>query len=250
MQRSSHSRDSASATDMAAHPLSFAMPDVYAPMLENDALAKGERTLIRLKIGVVKALESAPYQTLTMSQIAREAGLSYGLFYHYFKDKEAAVLEVLGDFLRHTEQAYAAIHMGEDPYGSLYLPNLFYLDVNRRNPGVTRACLTVSEEVGSFREQWIGVVDRWHRRMAEAIRRHQHDSDALQPDAELVAYALGGMIDQLCRQAYAQKNPFLTRLVRSTEELAEVISILWYRAIYARDPDPDLVQKYRAQLTG
>ena len=222
--------------DLACHPLSFDMAEVFDEQQNAPGLTKGQRTLLKVKAAVARALEQTPYQMLRISDVADQAQISYGLFYHYYKDKERATVEVLLDFLEHLEKTYAQIHVSDDDYASLYQPNLFYLDVNRRNAGLIRACLTVSEEVESFREQYTLLIDRWHRRMAQSIRRNQKTTDELLPDAELVAYGVGGMIDQYCRQVYAQQNPFLSRLIENTHHFAETVSIMWYRAVYGRSP--------------
>lgn len=239
-------RSPADAAEQAfAHPLSFTMTGVYQERMQSQGITKGQRTLLRLKIGVVRALEKYPYQIMRVTDITDEADLSYGLFYHYCRDKENATIEVLNDFLQHLEYLYSKIHFSDDDYEALFLPNLFYLDVNRQNAGVVRACLTVSEEVESFRTKWIELVDRWHRRMAQAIRRNLKEPDNLLPDAELVAYGLGGMIDQYCRQVYAQQNPFLSRLIDDTHHFAETVSILWYRAVNGRSPTIEQIERCR-----
>lgn len=235
----------ARASQLQAHPQSFSMVDVYRQRMEQDGLSKGQRTQIKLKIGVALALQDLPYQVMRVADITTAADISYGLFYHYYKDKQAATIDVLAEFLEHLEKEYREIHGGTDEYDSLYQPNLFYLDVNRRNAGIVRACLTVSEEVESFQTTWVELIDRWHRRMAYAIRRTKGKADRFLPDDELIAYCLGGMIDQLCRQVYAQQNPFVSRLVTDTEHLAETVSIMWYRVIYGRNPTVAQIKKSR-----
>ena len=237
----------AAKSDDAAYLLSFRWTDVYLEKANAAGLAKGQRTLLRLKAGAAQALEDIPYQVLRVADIVQRAEVSYGLFYHYFKDKEEIALDVLTELMAHVEALYRDIHVQEDDYESLFLPNLFYLDVYSRNAGLMRACLTLSEEVESFRTIWNESIDRWHRRIANAIRSHQSDGDLLLPDAELVAYGVGGMIDQICRQVYVQQNPYVSRLVTDTLQLAEAISILWFRAVYSRDPTAAQVSSCRAK---
>jgi len=231
--------------DTGSSPLSFKMSDVYKARMEEKPLTKGQKTLIRLKIGVILALEKTPYQVMRVADITTEAKISYGLFYHYYKDKEHATIDVITDFLNHLETLYADIHPSEDDYDTIYQANLFYLNVNYKNFGLIRACLTLSEEVETFRQNYIKLIDRWHRRMAQSIRRNQKSPDTLLPDADLVAYGVGGMIDQYCRHIYAQQNPFLTRLIENTHHLAETVSILWYRAVYGRSPTEEQIAKCR-----
>ena len=93
-----------------------------------------------------------------------------------------------------------------------------------------RAILTLADEHEEFRNSVNELMHRWHGRMARTMRAAKGEKQLL------LAYALGGMIDQLCRQLFVQKSPQLTRLVRDNTELAEVISLIWYRAISEAPP--------------
>lgn len=230
----------------SAVPASFDFVDVLNDAAEACVKPKGQRTMLRIKAGAAKALSTMPYEALRVADIAQAAGVSHGLFYHYFADKEAVVIAVLEALLVHTNSVYRRIHAVDDPYESIFVPNLFYLDVYRRNAGLLRACLMLSEERETFRSQWNDYVDRWHRRIAGAIRAAGR-SDAFLPDAELTAYAVGGMIDQMCRLVYLQHNPFVARLAPDMVQLAETITVLWYRAVNGGDPARTSVEACRAR---
>lgn len=219
-----------------AHPLSFQCEDIFLTQAAADGLTKGQRTLLRLKAGTAQALNDISYPTLRVADIVERAGLSYGLFYHYFKDKETAVKAVLGDMVEHVETSYRNIHSSENDYESMFEPNLFYVEYYSRNAGLMSACLSLSEEDQAFGDLWNLTNDRWHRRIANGIRVAQNPAKTLLPEPDLVAYTLGGMVDQICRQIFVQKNPFASRLIKDSLQLAEAVSILWYRVVYGRDP--------------
>jgi AcrR family transcriptional regulator len=230
------------------HPMTFLCVDFFLTAAIADGLAKGQRTLLRLKAGTAQALNDIPYPALRVADIVERAGLSYGLFYHYFKDKETAVKSVLSDMLDHVENTYRNIHSSENDYESMFEPNLFYVEYYSHNAGLMSACLSLSEEDQEFGDLWNRANDSWHRRIANGIRIAQHQNKSLLPEADLVAYTLGGMVDQICRQIFVQKNPFAARLVKDNLKLAEAVSILWYRAVYGRDPNEDQVLACREKF--
>jgi AcrR family transcriptional regulator len=199
-------------------------------------ISKATRTLLRLKAGCAKALEHIPYQTLRIADIVKNAGVSHGLFYHYFNDKQQITVAVVTEYLAECEHRYLNIHHTSDAYDAIYRSNLYYLDVSRRNAGLMRAMLPLSDELPSFRDFWNDTMHRWHTRIAKSLVVHQEKNDLVVGSANLFAYALGGMIDQLCQQLYMQQSPHLKKLVTDTRRLTEVISIIWFRAAYGRDP--------------
>lgn len=218
------------------HPMTFLCVDFFLTAAAADGLIKGQRTLLRLKAGTAQALNEIPYTALRVADIVERADLSYGLFYHYFKDKETAVKAVLGEIIDHMESTYRNIHSSENDYESMFEPNLFYVEFYSHNAGLMSAYLSLSEEDQEFSDLWNLTNDSWHRRIANGIRLAQHQSKTLLPEADLVAYTLGGMVDHICRQIFVQKNPFASRLVKDSLKLAEAVSILWYRVVYGRDP--------------
>ncbi len=230
------------------HPMTFLVVDFFLDAAAADGLAKGQRTLLRLKAGTAQALYEIPYAGLRVADIVERAGLSYGLFYHYFKDKETAAKAVLGDMLDHVEGTYRNIHTSENDYESIFEPNLFYVEFYRYNAGLMSACLSLSEEDQEFGDAWNLTNDSWHRRIAAGIRSAQHQTKSILPEADLVAYMLGGMVDQICRQKYVHKNPFASRLVKDSLKLAEAVSILWYRVVHGCDPTKEQVLACREKF--
>jgi AcrR family transcriptional regulator len=213
--------------------------------------SKSDRTLLKLKAGAAATLNAMPYQIMRVADIVKAAGVSHGLFYHYFKDKESITLELLAELVRASEQQYQNIHAPEDPYQGIYLANLYYINFYQKNAGLLRAALTLSDEVQAFRHLWNDAVDRWHKRIAHTIRTIAGEGGARVAgiDADLLAYSLGAMIDQICRQLFVQENPHLQQLTRDMRHLAEVLSIAWFRVTYARDPSAQQINSCRPAAT-
>ena len=76
-------------------PWSFSLADILRSKAAESDGTKGDRTLLKLKAGAAATLNSMPYQTMRVADIVKHAGVSHGLFYHYFKDKESITLDIL-----------------------------------------------------------------------------------------------------------------------------------------------------------
>src|SRR5271154_1711460 len=105
-----------------AEPWSFSLADLLGEQAAAPGVPKGRRTLLRLKAGAAKMLNDLPYQNLRVADIVKAAGVSHGLFYHYFGDKQGITLDVLGDMIRLSDERYAQIHASKDTYQSIYVP--------------------------------------------------------------------------------------------------------------------------------
>lgn len=237
---------SAVSPDLEIEPWSFNLAALLATDAANPALPKGQRTLLKLKAGVATTLNALPYQAMRVADIVKTAGVSHGLFYHYFTDKQAITLEVLQEFMKTSDLRYAEIHASKDAFESLYIANIYYFNIYRKNVGLMRAALSLSDEVESFRQTWNDTVDRWHKRIARTIRAGTVQGNLLQADADLLAYCLGAMIDQILRQLFVQQNPHLRQLVLDQRHLVEVLSITWFRATHGRDPTQKQIEACRA----
>jgi AcrR family transcriptional regulator len=239
-------RHDAAVADAEIEPWSFNLAELLAADAANQAFPKGQRTLLKLKAGAAATLNMMPYQTMRVADIVKAAGVSHGLFYHYFTDKQAVTLEILAELMRTSDSRYAKIHASKDSFESLYVANTYYLNVYRKNAGLMRAALSLSDEVDTFRQAWNDTVDRWHKRIARSMRAQSGQGNILNADADLLAYCLGAMIDQILRQLFVQQNPHLRQLALDQRHLAEVLSVAWFRATYARDPTPKQIEACRA----
>jgi len=242
----STTRQISSIPDLEIEPWSFDLAELLASDASNPAFPKGQRTLLKLKAGAAATLNVMPYQAMRVADIVKAAGVSHGLFYHYFTDKQAVTLEILGELMRTSDSRYAQIHASKDAYESLYVANIYYFNVYRKNSGLMRAALSMSDEVATFRQAWNDTVDRWHKRIARAIRAQRSQTNILDADADLLAYCLGAMIDQILRQLFVQQNPHLRQLALDQRHLAEVLSIAWFRATHGRDPTPKQIEACRS----
>lgn len=61
----------------------------------------------------------------------------------------------------------------------------------------------------------------------------------------MVAYALGGMVDNFLFELYVDKEPRLVEAFRDPREVALFLAILWYRQIYLRNPPADKLGRFK-----
>jgi AcrR family transcriptional regulator len=205
------------------------------------AKRKGERTRDKLKIAAVTVLNKLGYQRMRISDICKAAGISSGSFYIYYANKDEITIDVLTEFLNTIEETYRSGPTPKSAYEAVYQANLTYIAAARANAGLFRCALQFLDEAPAFAAHEHRVTHMHIKRTAENILRHAGDSSP-DPDAILLAaYTLGGMIDELCRRLLVYKDPHLQAVTDSCaprdEEIAEFLSVLWYRALYAKDPE-------------
>ena len=214
-------------TDIIA---AFRWSEVLAERARN-APTKGQRTDLRLRAAAAAALETTPYHAFKISDVTEGADVSYGLFYHYFTDKQQLTDEVLRGFLDEADKIYRSVPMSDNAFASIYAAALFYVDLYRLNAGLMAAAFALADESPNFSADWARILHRRHERTAGIVSSHWK-TDARSP--LLVAYALGGMVDQLCLQLYVKCPPQLG--VYPPQEVALTLARIWHRGVYGCDP--------------
>lgn len=202
---------------------------------------KGERTRDRLKLAAVTVLNKLGYQKMRIADICKAAGISAGSFYLYYANKDEITIDVLTEFLDTIEENYRSGPTPKTAYEAIYRTNLAYIAAARANAGLLRCTLQFLDETPTFAAHEHRVTHQHMKRTAENILRHA-DGATPDPDAVmLAAYTLGGMVDELCRRLFVYKDPHLQGVTDTCapqdEALAEFISVIWHRALYARDPE-------------
>lgn len=164
-----------------------------------------------------------------IADIASEAKVSYGAFYHYFDSKESIFREIAEemevallsmDDLSHSRGNPAA------PYERIREANRSYLTAYRRHAGIMR----VIEEVSRYDDQVKAVRDRRHdefaARLNASIRRLQ-ESGVADPDVDgrYAAMALGGMVAAFAAALFVGQAPY------EFEQAVDQLTLLWANAL-------------------
>ena len=201
--------------------------------------ARGERARAGLKEAALVVLEKQGYHKMRIADVTGEAGVAQGLFYHYFKDLKSLTLEVLTDFATASGDL-AAIERNVpkgDWYGRIYAHNLVVVRSYARRPGVMRCLLQLADEDAAFsgmlrdnyRNQLMWLVDLMPKLFPDVrFKKHQ---------ALMVVYSLAGVGEGLIREYFINESKTLRAADLSVEQFAELLTTMFYRALFLQHPD-------------
>lgn len=216
--------------------------------LQTSDWRKGERTRFRLKIAAVSVLGETGYQELKVADICERAEVALGTFYTYFVDKSEIASEALLDFIDALyEQGRSAARGGSD-FQAILRTNQFFAGAYQRNAGLVRCLVQLEDLAPDFRERVREKRLHWLMKIARSVARrtgHADDSNALFLQ---IAYALEGMVFTYLYDTFVRREPVLSRHAGSSDRVAELLSVLWYRATYCKDPPEDEVTHAREAL--
>ena len=208
---------------------------------------RGLRSRERLKQAARELLNEGGFAQLRVQDVTARAGVASGLFYRYFHDLREIVAEVARDFFVEllTEVDPAAQH--EHRYDWIY-DNL--VNVVRRfadNPGVLACRFGLAGDKGEFDRIWKENAHRWNLNVAEYLRR-ETGCDAAH--ARRMGFMLGAMTEGVVYQALIRKTEDLVEMGGKPEDIATVLAVMWYRAIYLEDPPPSRLRTAGRRLIG
>jgi AcrR family transcriptional regulator len=212
--------------------------------------ARGERARAGLKDAALTVLEREGYHRMRIADVTGEAGVAQGLFYHYFKDLKSLTLEVLTDFAMASNdpvQVEKNVAKG-DWYARIYVHNLLVVRSYAKRPGIMRCLLQLADEDEAFsgllrenyRNQLMWLVDLMPKLFPEVrFRKHQ---------ALMVVYSLAGIGEGLIREYFINESKTLRTAELSVEQFAELLTTMFYRALFLQHPDNEQL-KYTRNLT-
>lgn len=196
---------------------------------------KGERTRAQLQIAACKVLQDGGPQGLTVAEICKEAGVSNGTFYLYFKDRNALLDSLLRDFVAFLQLAMRAASEREG-HDAPRAATRAYLRLFEQNSGLMRSLIHPTdgfpEAQAAFQtlnREWIEAV------VASVERRQRQEGKTAPPRDELLrrAYALGGMVDQYLSNLLLAKDPAVIEISQDRDAVLETLSLLWDRGMTA-----------------
>lgn len=210
---------------------------------------KGERARAGLKAAALLVMEEKGYHEMRITDVTGEAGVASGLFYHYFKDLKSLTLEVLEDFMSHSlqlEDIERDVPRG-DWYERMLAHNRLVVQAYAERPGIMRCLLQLADEDEDFsrllRENFIQQLQWLTRQLPKlfpqaAMSEHQ---------SMMVVYTLAGTGETVLRDYYVNREPALVGEELSIDEMAELISVIFYRGLFLENPPPEKLH-YTAKL--
>lgn len=196
---------------------------------------KGRRTRARVIEAGKVVFARDGFLKARIVDIAAEADVSYGVFYHYFDSKETLFREIAEEMevtLLSMDDTPHARTGAFHPYERIREANRSYLSAYRRNAGIMR----VIEEVSHYDDQVRAVRQQRHEefaaRQSASIRRLQQDGLA-DPDIDprYAAWALGSMVASFAAALFVSDAPF------EPEKAVEELTMLWANAVGIERPD-------------
>ena len=207
----------------------------------NPAKRKGERTKRRLESATVRALENKGFHNMRISDVCELADVSTATFYLYYENKTEIAVAVLKEFTENFNSMRSKNSEEQSTFRAIYHSNLAWIQLVRANAALSRCLLQMGDQESEFAQYFQRISYRWYRFVVNEFIGHiptlTKDSSVLM----LAIYGMGSMIDEVIRSLVVYPNPFfqtvLDDVAPSDEELAEFLSLLWYRCIYGGDPD-------------
>ena len=148
----------------------------------------------------VRVFARQGFHTCRVSDIADEAGVAYGLVYHYFKSKEE-ILDTL--FLERWDVMLAAIRDADaseqTPREKLYGIAAFIIDSYRHDPELMKVIIVeVTRAANSFGQTHLAKIREAYDLIAEIVAKAQDEGafkDTITP--QFAAMAFYGAIEQV-----------------------------------------------------
>lgn len=206
--------------------------------------SRGIKRYEEIKAAAARVLERGGYSNLTLADVAEEAGVNVSLLYHYFADKSDLTFAVLSDTID-TTVLFTREITSKDPFQRIYHANLQAAELYEKNPGLMRCVLHFGEAQGEFFELFRRETRKHNKRVANDIARQMTDSPLSETERLLLAHILGGMVDNFLFDRYVEQIPELVAVAPTPQDVAEIASILWYRALYLKAPRSKKMKKFK-----
>jgi TetR/AcrR family transcriptional regulator, ethionamide resistance regulator len=194
---------------------------------------RGLRSRERLKRAARELLNERGFRNLRVQDVTERAGVAAGLFYRYFHDLREIVGEIARDFFAELLADVDPSQAGEHRYDWIY-DNLS--NVVRRfaqNPGILACLFGLAGDYAEFDQIWKENAHRWNLRVAEYLQR-EIGCDAAH--ARRMGFMLGAMTEGVVYQSLIRRTADLVEMGGRPEDIADLLAVMWYRAIFLEDP--------------
>ncbi len=200
---------------------------------------KRRRTRLKLIAAAAAELDRVGYDEMTVEGIVDAADVARGTFYTYYRSKAAVTVVII--------RIYSFLIRWTRPIGGGALPpfqailrmNRFYVSTYAKNARLQTSRETLMRTVPALRR----LRDNVTRRTSDAFLRDIISRKDLSPtfkhdtSAVLLTRMLQAMADETLRQIYVYPDEHIAEQVKNEEQVAQVISVIWYRMIYASEPE-------------
>jgi len=190
--------------------------------------AKGRRTRARLLAAGKAVFERDGFLQARITDIAAEAEVSHGSFYHYFDSKESLFREIAEEVEVRLVAMDDIPHRDHEsgPIDRIRAANRSYLTAYKKEARIMRVIEEVSRYDEIVRNVRVKRDDYLVARMESAITRLQAEGNAdARIDTRYAALALGGMVARFAETMFLGGQSF------DLGEAVEQLTLLWANAL-------------------
>jgi TetR/AcrR family transcriptional regulator, ethionamide resistance regulator len=120
-----------------------------------------------------------------------------------------------------------------DPYRWIYDNHRLVVEGFAANPGVLACLFGLTGDYAEFDAVWKRNAHTWNLQVARFL---QQAASLDAKTAERMGFVLGAMTEGIIYQELIRHTEDLVELGRRPEDIAEVIAVMWYRAIFMTNP--------------
>jgi len=202
---------------------------------------KRARTRASLLAATAAEMERVGYESLTVDYIVEAAGLARGTFYLYFTNKNEAAVEVLQEYTDTLRRSRPRLAAEMTPFQAILRTNRYYVATYALNAALLagqeallRELPDLVRERDSLNHQWSIMVLR------DFEKRCGGGSEAAPRSLKLMLVrTVVAMVDEFLRELYVYRSPHLVQNAGDHDQVAELISFVWYRTLYGENPPED-----------
>jgi len=198
--------------------------------------ARGLRSRDKLKAAARELLNEQGYRNLRVQDITSRAGVATGLFYRYFHDLREIVGEAARDFFAELLHEVKPVTEYEHPYDWIFVTLSDVVGRFAANSGILACLFGLSGDYEEFDEIWKENAHKWNLQVAEYLKRELGCDTA---HARRMGFLLGAMTEGVVYQALIRRTADLLEMGDKPDDIADVLAVMWYRAIFFADPPPE-----------
>jgi AcrR family transcriptional regulator len=190
---------------------------------ETDQILESPEKTELILDAAVKVFADKGYYGARVSDIAQEAGIAYGLVYHYFKNKEDLLISIFRTRWGQFDQAVRKImEEKKDPRRMIHSIISFLFHSYKNNPKMIEVMiLDVAKSTRFFNGENIKLFTDLFSLISEIIRLGQEQGIFKKDlDAKLAAYCLYGSVERIMLRWILEDNKNITeKEARSATEM-------------------------------
>lgn len=229
---------------MTDTPLLDSVPAPASQRVPEQGLSpRAQRSRNKLKAAAVACINRMGFRDLRVQDITVEAGVASGLFYRYFEDLNAIVIEITSDMFGELVDSFDQVSGRQSRFDWMVQVHEIALGTFGENPGILACLFGKSDDENSFSQIWNTNAHAWNVKVSDQLMMWGIGPRAR---AEALSFVLGAITEGLIYQGLVRRTSDLIEMTGGTVTgLAELIATVWHRTIFLADPPADAARANR-----